>query len=290
MLEHPLTETQNLDLENMSAAALLDVVRFHAECGVDDCLADQPVNHFEKAPTPALVLTDSLTAEKPRRQEAALPQIAVSPVTQVAEADAVAAAKASAQAAGTLAELQTAVEAFPHCSLKRTANATLFASGSENAALVIIGDAPGKDDDRTGDMFSGDEGRLLDAMLRAIGLSKDDVYSLAALPWRPPGNRQPTPAEVAMCAPFLNRHLELVGSKTILSLGALPHRMLTPAEQKPKSVMQLRGTWHEHTVGNASAAVLTTLTPRYLLQQPAHKRLAWMDLLSLQERLSTASS
>lgn len=274
----------------MSAAALLDVVRFHAECGVESCLSDAPVNHFEQttssAATPALNLPAHLTAEKPRRQDAAQPQVAIAPVTQVAETEAVAAAQMAAKTAATLDDLRATIEAFPHCSLKRTANATLFAAGSTDAKLVVIGDAPGKDDDRTGDMFSGDEGRLLDAMLRAIGLAKDEVYLTVALPWRPPGNRQPTPAEVAMCTPFLLRHLELLGTKTALGLGALPHRMLSLGEHKPKSVMQLRGTWHEPEVGDTTSMMLTSLTPRYLLQQPAHKRLAWQDLLALQNHLS----
>lgn len=285
-----LTDAPHSNIEDLPAAALLDVLQFHADCGVEECLADNPVNHFEQTKPAASPLPDRLTAERPRPQEAPQPQVAISPVVQVAEAEAIEAAKTSAQAAGTLDDLRAVMEAFPHCSLKRTANATLFSAGPANAKLAIIGDTPGKDDDRTGDLFSGDEGRLLDAMLRAIGLSKDDVYLMSALAWRPPGNRQPTPGELAMCAPFLERHLELIGQKTLFGLGGLSHRMLTPEQKKPKSVMQLRGNWHNITVGDLTFPMLTSLTPRYLLQQPPHKRLAWQDLLELQSRLNTPES
>ncbi|MEO0637447.1 MAG: uracil-DNA glycosylase [Pseudomonadota bacterium] len=280
--------------DEFSAAALLDFLRFHADCGVDECLSETPINHFEVATPPAPQLQESLTAERHRREEAPLPQVAVAPTNQVPEAEAVAAAQQAADGAKSVDELRAALEAFSHCSLKRTANATLFAAGPSDAKLVVIGDAPGRDDDRTGDLFAGDEGRLLDAMLRAIGLSKDEVYLTCALPWRPPGNRQPTPAELAMCAPFLRRHMELIKVPFALGFGALPHRMFAAppadARAKPKTVMQLRGSWTEFPGEPAKPAMLTTLTPRYLLQQPAHKRLAWQDLLALQQRMPGTQS
>ncbi|MEO0496096.1 MAG: uracil-DNA glycosylase [Pseudomonadota bacterium] len=280
-----MTQAPHPDIQHMSAAALLDTLQFHFDCGVEECLAEEPVNHFAQTKPAASALPDRLTAERPHLQETPQPQVAISPVVQIAETEAIDAAKTAAGAAGTLDELRAALEAFPHCSLKRTANSTLFAAGSTEAKLAILGDAPGKDDDRTGDLFSGDEGRLLDAMLRAIGLSKDDVYLMSALAWRPPGNRQPTPAELAMCAPFIRRHLELIGHKVLLGLGALPHRMLIPEVGKPKSVMQLRGKWADIVVEGTTLPLLTSLTPRYLLQQPPHKRLAWYDLLELQAKL-----
>lgn len=189
-----------------------------------------------------------------------------------------------AAACASLDDLRAAMEAFDGCPLKVTATKTVFGDGNPKAPLMLIGEAPGREEDRQGVPFVGESGRLLDRMLASIGLDRTSYYITNLLPWRPPGNRTPTDQEVAVCLPFLQRHIELVQPRVLLLLGGLPTRNLFA---RPEGIMRQRGKWRRYESTGLSHPIdaLATLHPAFLLRQPAQKRLAWRDLLDLQERL-----
>jgi DNA polymerase len=246
--------------------ASLAALAWQVDAGVDEVIGDAPVNRYElaaEAPKPA-----------PARAEAPLP---------IASADPVAVAKAVAGQAGTLEDLRAALQTFDLCELKRGARNTVFADGNPTARVLILGEAPGADEDREGRPFVGKAGQLLDRMFAAIGLSRASPNAEAALyitnvmPWRPPGNRDPEPAEIAMMQPFVERHIALVDPEVIVVMGNTPLFALTGG----KGILRARGTWAQ-----ALGKPLLPMThPAYLLRNPAAKREAWVDLLSLQARL-----
>jgi DNA polymerase len=246
--------------------ASLAALAWQVDAGVNEVIGDAPVNRYElaaEAPKPA-----------PARAEAPLP---------MASADPVAVAKAVAGQAGTLEDLRAALQAFELCELKRGARNTVFADGNPTARVLILGEAPGADEDREGRPFVGKAGQLLDRMFAAIGLSRTSrepetaLYITNVMPWRPPGNRDPEPAEIAMMQPFVERHIALVDPEVIVVMGNTPLFALTGG----KGILRARGTWAQ-----ALGKPLLPMThPAYLLRNPAAKREAWADLLSLQARL-----
>jgi len=196
--------------------------------------------------------------------------------------DSIGSAQALARAANTLAELKAALEGFEGCALKRTATNTVFADGNPLSRIMLIGEAPGRDEDRIGLPFVGRAGKLLDKMLAAIHLDRTSAYITNVLNWRPPENREPTPEEAAQCLPFLRRHIELVNPGIIILLGAVAARHVMGFSE---GIMKLRGRWLDYRVGEAMVPVLPTLHPAYLLRQPAHKKLAWRDLQAAEKRI-----
>ena len=177
-----------------------------------------------------------------------------------------------------MASLKAALEGFDGCALKATAKTTCVWRGAERARVMIIGEAPGRDEDLAGQPFVGRAGQLLDRMLAAIDLDETSVHITNIVYWRPPGNRTPTPQETQICRPFLERQVELVQPEIILLLGgAAAKTVLDTAD----GIMRLRGKWREVTVGSVKLQALATLHPAYLLRTPAAKRMAWRDLLTL---------
>jgi DNA polymerase len=245
--------------------AALAALEWQVEAGVDEVIGDGPVNRYE------------LAAEVKKAPAA------VQPVVAVAAADPVAVAKAAALAAGTLEELRAALAGFEQCELKKGARNTVFADGSYGARVLVLGEAPGADEDREGRPFVGRAGQLLDKMFAAIGLSRTSPDPAAALyitnvmPWRPPGNRDPEPAEIAMMLPFVERHIALMNPEFIVVMGNTPLFALTGT----KGILRARGNW----VQALGKPVLPMTHPAYLLRNPSAKREAWADLLSLQARL-----
>jgi len=192
-------------------------------------------------------------------------------------------ARDAAAAANSLAELKAAIEKFEGCALKKSASNTVFGTGNVEARLVLVGEAPGAEEDRQGLPFVGPSGKLLDAMLRSIGLAREEVYITNILPWRPPGNRQPTTAEVAVCEPFVRRHLELIAPKVVVCLGGSSAKTLM---EEDRGITRLRGTWKEITFAGGNKADLTAMFhPAYLLRTPEQKRLAWRDLRAISQKL-----
>ena len=192
------------------------------------------------------------------------------------------AARSAAREAATLDELAARLAGFGGCSLKATAKNLCFYRGAAQARVMLIGEAPGRDEDLEGRPFVGRAGQLLDKMLAAIGLGESDVHITNIVYWRPPGNRTPTPQEAQACRPFLERQVELVAPEIVVLLGgAAAKHLLEVAE----GIMRMRGKWREVEIGSAKARVMATLHPAYLLRTPAAKRLAWRDLLAVRAAL-----
>jgi uracil-DNA glycosylase family 4 len=260
----------------------LVTLRWLLDAGADEAVLDDPVDRFfQQAPAPAL----PAMAEGARRAPPPRPQ----PEKKIQEsAEAVSlstvpgAARALAASCTSLAELRKAIESFDGCDLKKMATRTVFADGSPESRIMLIGEAPGHDEDREGLPFIGRAGKLLDLMLAAIGLDRTKVYITNVLPWRPPQNRDPSPEEAAICLPFLRRHIELVEPKLMVLLGAVAVRNVLGINE---GIMRARGKWDVYQTGQFSVPVMPTLHPAFLLRQPAAKRLAWRDLLAISAKI-----
>jgi DNA polymerase len=248
--------------------AALAALTWEVEAGADEAIGDAPINRYDLA----------VEAAKPLDTKASAP-----PPPSLVAADPVAAAQTAADGARSLEDLRDAIAAFDQCELKRGARNTVFADGNPKARVLILGEAPGGEEDREGRPFVGRAGQLLDRMFAAIGLSRlspdaeTALYITNVMPWRPPGNRDPAPAEIAMLLPFVQRHIALVDPQVIVVVGTTPLFALTGT----KGILRARGNWTE-----ALGKPLLPMThPAYLLRNPAAKREAWADLLSLQQRL-----
>ena len=197
------------------------------------------------------------------------------------------AARTLARAARDLDALRAALAGFDGCALKATAKNLCFYRGAPDAPVMIIGEAPGRDEDHEGRPFVGRAGQLLDRMLASIGLDENSVHITNVVYWRPPGNRTPTPQETQVCRPFLERQIELVAPKALLLLGGPAMKAILDL---PDGIMKVRGRWKDVTVGAHRTRALPTLHPAYLLRSPAAKRQAWRDLLSLRAQLDGAAA
>lgn len=188
----------------------------------------------------------------------------------------------------SLADLKAALLAFEGCALKHTASNLVFADGNPGARLMIIGEAPGRDEDMVGLPFVGASGQLLDKMLASIGLNRAHVYIANLLPWRPPGNRTPTVEETAMMLPWLRRHVQLANPDYVLILGGSAAKAVLGTKD---GILKIRGRWQDVDFGDAMVRpTLASLHPAYLLRSPAQKRLSFADMLSVSSRLSSSSS
>ncbi len=187
------------------------------------------------------------------------------------------------KAAKTLEELHIAMQGFDAGALSDGARQAVFARGNPEADLMVIGEAPGRDEDIQGKPFVGQSGQLLDHMLAAIGLGKESVYITNLVNWRPPKNRNPKPEEIEMCRPFLDRHVELAKPKVILLVGGVSMTALTGMT----GIMKNHGQWQDIQIGGETLPALPLYHPAFLLRQPALKKEAWRDLLSLRAKLET---
>lgn len=261
---------------------MLALLEWQVALGADQAIMDQPVNRY--------ALADEVPRASARRGAAvngpaATPAMAPAPaVPGAALAAAIAEARLLAGGAADLPELAAALAGFPHCDLRQGARNLVFADGQPGAGVMIVGEAPGRDEDIEGRPFVGKAGQLLDRMLAAIGLSRAApdpvlaVYITNVLPWRPPSNRTPEPDEIAMLLPFLQRHIALADPKVIVLMGNTPCLALLGLS----GITRIRGHWAE-VLGRPA---LPMVHPAYLLRQPAAKREAWADLLALKSRLN----
>ena len=251
--------------------ALESLLGFWAEAGIDTAFADEPVDRI---------------AERVRPPPAVAPALAPRPMA-VAGPDfsgAIAEARRLAAEANDLPALATAIAAFDGCGLKfEGARQAVFSRGVEDAPVMVIGEAPGADEDALGQPFVGRAGKLLDKMLAAAGLA-DRVFITNTVFWRPSGNRNPTAQEQLVCAPFLERAIALVQPRFLLLAGGASAKAML---QRPEGILSLRGRWFDWTSADGALALpaLPTLHPAFLLRQPAAKKRAWADLLMLTERL-----
>lgn len=277
----------SIDSFNNPLAALNWLV----EAGADETIGEAPVDYFslpEPVTTQRRVIPTQNAATSPATaKRPPVSQSITRPAPAPAEAtntDTIAAAQKAALAASTLQELRTALEGFEGCALKARASHTVFADGNPASGLMLIGEAPGRDEDRIGLPFVGKAGKLLDKMLAAIGRDRSSAYITNVINWRPPENRDPTPEEAAACLPFLRRHIELVNPAVIVLLGAVAARHVLGTQD---GIMRLRGRWMEYRIADRTVPTLPTLHPAYLLRQPGHKKLAWIDMLALNGRITT---
>jgi DNA polymerase len=281
--------------------SLLELALFYAEAGVDEVIGDQPVDRTvaspprgEAKPQPAAAVPPAATAMPGRAAagaaamgsgvQAALASRAAQPAgPALLSAQAVeTAATRAAQACSTIAELEAAIRAFDGCALKATATNTVIARGNPQAKLMIVGEAPGRDEDAQGLPFVGESGQLLDKMLKAIGRDESNVYISNLLFWRPPGNRDPSTEEIVACRPFVERLIALVDPKVIVCTGKFSTGTLLGTTQ---GITRVRGRWHEYRRGDFAVPAMPMLHPAYLLRQPGVKREAWRDMLELAAKL-----
>jgi uracil-DNA glycosylase len=258
--------------------------------GVDEVIGEQPVDrllpeaHADKSGAaagtahPALPAAALGSARAPARRPPAQAHLLQSAVSAAASAHEIAAA------CHDLALLEAAAGEFDGCALRETALNLCFADGGPDAEVMLIGEAPGAEEDRLGKPFVGQSGKLLDKMLATIGLPRSAVYITNVIYWRPPGNRSPTQAEIAACQPFLERQIELLKPKIIVFLGGSAARGLLGVKE---GVSKLRGRLFVYTTaGGVRIPAMVTFHPAFLLRQPGQKRLAWRDLLALKQRLN----
>lgn len=199
---------------------------------------------------------------------------------------AVMAAREAAAAAGTLDELRGMLERFDGCALKVSAKQLVFADGNPQARLMLVGEAPGRDEDIQGLPFVGRSGQLLDKMLAAIGLDRSSAYIANIIPWRPPGNRTPTPQESQICLPFIRRQIELADPDVLVCLGGPSMQALIGVKE---GIMRTRGRWFSYSTGSRDIRAIATFHPAFLLRSPLQKRLAWRDFLAIKKALEGAA-
>jgi DNA polymerase len=271
--------------------ALLEALRWQVEAGADEAIDLVPADRYVEsaAPPPKPAIVSAGLAESQRAIPQPVPSAPAAALAPVPATAASLSARGLAGAARTVTELAEALAAFDGCPLKQTATNLVFADGNPSARIMVIGEAPGADEDRAGKPFVGVSGQLLDRMLGWIGLDRNKAYITNVLFWRPPGNRQPTPAEIAACLPFVERHIELISPDILLLVGGASAKTLLA---RGEGITKLRGRWFQYESAGMPRPIpaLPTYHPAYLLRQPAQKREAWRDLLLLAERLGDAKS
>jgi DNA polymerase len=284
----------NAALDSDALAALL---RWYVDMGVDCAVGEEPLDRFALSarartapkPEPAPLAPPKSIAPPAPAPKRAPPKVTPAPSGLAAAAlsqdAATKSAREQAASAGTLAELREKLAAFDGCALKNSATNLVFSDGAEEAKIMIVGEGPGADEDRIGKPFVGRAGQLLDKMLAAIGLDRTQVYIANVVPWRPPGNRTPTPQELALCLPFIRRQIELVAPDFLVLLGASAAQTLL---QEKEGIMRLRGHWREVEFGGRKIRALPMLHPAYLLRAPLKKAQAWRDLRALKAAIDEA--
>lgn len=267
-----------------SAEALAALLEWYRDAGVDMAIDEIAFDRFAAPAAAAAVVApapaDAMPAARPAPPQFAPSAPGATPTIGVAEAEAARIAAASAE---TLDALREALARFEGCPLRLTARSLVFADGNPNARIMLVGEAPGREEDLQGVPFVGRSGQLLDRMLAAIGLGRQDVYIANVVPWRPPGNRTPTPEETAICRPFIRRQIELVDPDVLICLGGAAAKELLETRE---GILRLRGQWLGYDTGRRQIRAMATLHPAYLLRQPLQKRLVWRDLLALKAALS----
>jgi uracil-DNA glycosylase len=266
------------DAQTLSPEAAAQLLAWYAEMGVDIALDDEPRNRFGEAP-PAPVVQAPPQPE-PRVREAAPMQPAS--VLALPHEQVLGDARNAAASASTLEELRALLESYEAIGLRRTATQLVFADGNPAARVMMVGEAPGREEDREGTPFVGPAGQLLDRMLAAIGLDRSGVYIANVVPWRPPGNRTPTVQEMELCLPFIRRQIELAAPDILVILGGSALSALTGSKE---GILKARGRWTDYEAGARTIPALATLHPAYLLRTPLQKRLAWRDFRALKARL-----
>jgi uracil-DNA glycosylase family 4 len=284
--------------------AARELLAFYVEAGVDALVGETPVDRFAgEAREEPLGGRPSATADRaagaPPRPDRPPASAALGERGNSAQAtpapfappppspDAAAMeARAAAARAATLDDLRTMLDGFDGCALKNTAKQLVFADGNPRARVMFVGEAPGREEDLEGLPFVGRSGQLLDRMMAAIGLDRSGAYIANVIPWRPPGNRTPTPQETAICLPFIRRQIELADPDVLVCLGNPSAQTLLGVKD---GIMKTRGRWFAYHTGTREIRAIATFHPAYLLRQPLQKRLAWRDFLAIKQALDGGS-
>jgi DNA polymerase len=262
------------------APTVRDLMAFYLEAGVDCALGDEPVDRLSAPDQPVAVLASAGTApaHPAVRPAAPAPRAEIAPPPDIA----IESAREAARTAPSLEALRALLDNFDGCALKFTASRLVFADGNPQARLMFVGEAPGRDEDIEGLPFVGRSGQLLNRMIAAIGLKRSDVYIANVIPWRPPGNRTPTPQETQICLPFIQRQIELVNPDVLVTLGNPSTQTLLPTRE---GIMKTRGRWFDYETGTRKIRAMATFHPAYLLRSPSYKRMAWLDLRAIAKAL-----
>jgi uracil-DNA glycosylase family 4 len=269
---------------------IAQLLTFYLEAGVDCALTEEPVNRLSDpdivpAPREIAAPREAAAPEPVRAFAAALPVERGEPAP-LPEA-AIMLAREAARTAPSLDVLRALLEKFDGCALKSTATRLVFADGNPQARIMFVGEAPGREEDIEGLPFVGRSGKLLDRMIAAIGLDRSNAYIANVIPWRPPGNRTPTPQETQICLPFIQRQIELVNPDVLVTLGNPSTQTLLSTRE---GIMKTRGRWFDYDTGTRVIRALATFHPAYLLRSPSYKRMAWQDLRSIAKALEQGSS
>jgi DNA polymerase len=267
-----------------SAPTVQQLLAFYLEAGVDCALMEEPANRLSdpeaiprpsEAPRPKAAATSAAALPLPRNEAALAPEAAIQ------------SAREAARTAPTLEVLRDLLEKFEGCALKSTATRLVFADGNPQARIMFVGEAPGREEDLEGLPFVGRSGKLLDRMIAAIGLDRTSAYIANVIPWRPPGNRTPTPQETQICLPFIQRQIELVNPEVLVTLGNPSTQTLLSTRE---GIMKTRGRWFDYDTGTRVIRAMATFHPAYLLRSPSYKRMAWQDLRAIAKALEQAAS
>ena len=290
-------------------ADLKKLLLWQMEAGADEAILDHPINHYHaeagqrqsegrqqqvpKNPTKSEDIAGGIdevvpapvpgSFSFPSSSSTSSPPLPLS--RPYAPDEALHDARSLAHSAESLEDLDEKLCSFEGCSLKKTATNTVFGDGNAKASIIFVGEAPGADEDRLGRPFVGVSGQLLDRMIAAIGIDRESAYISNILPWRPPGNRNPTPAEISLCLPFVERLIELVSPRILVLVGGTAAKTLLGRKE---GIMKLRGQWFDYTSPGLSCPVKARAIfhPAYLLCSPAQKQKAWQDLLEIRSEMS----
>nr|WP_249159092.1 uracil-DNA glycosylase [Bradyrhizobium jicamae] len=273
------------------APTLKELLAFYLEAGVDCALGDEPIDRLAEvdavpAVVPAAAATRPVLQNPLRPAPPPMPAVPRSEIT-VAPETAIASAREAARTAPTLEALRSLLETFDGCALKHTATKLVFADGNPEARVMFVGEAPGRDEDIEGLPFVGRSGKLLDRMIAAIGLDRRSAYITNVIPWRPPGNRTPTPQETQVCLPFIQRQIELVNPDVLVTLGNPSTQALLSTRE---GIMRTRGKWFDYDTGTRSIRAIATFHPAYLLRSPSYKKMTWLDLRAIAKALQATTT
>jgi uracil-DNA glycosylase family 4 len=266
------------------APTVSQLLAFYLEAGVDCALSETPVNRLADPDIVPAVREAAPAPVEPVRARPAVISPARTEPPPAPEA-AIASAREAARTAPNLQVLRDLLEKFDGCALKSTATRLVFSDGNPRARVMFVGEAPGREEDIEGLPFVGRSGKLLDRMIGAIGLDRTSVYIANVIPWRPPGNRTPTPQETQICLPFIQRQIELVDPDVLVTLGNPSTQTLLSTRE---GIMRTRGKWFDYDTGTRVIRALATFHPAYLLRSPSYKRLSWQDLRAIAKALEQA--
>jgi uracil-DNA glycosylase len=277
-----------------------ELIAFYLDAGADALLGEEPVDRMADEHPPAPVATPSAiaSASPAKRDGLNLASSHKNAGTGLAEAKpffqapapaspeaAVMAAREAAKSAGSLQDLRALLDKFEGCALRATATQLVFADGAPQSRVMFVGEAPGYDEDISGKPFVGRSGKLLDLMMAAIDLDRSNAYIANVVPWRPPGNRTPTPQETAICLPFIRRQIELADPDVLVCLGGPAMQTLLSIKE---GITRSRGRWFPYDTGTREIKALATFHPAFLLRSPLQKRFAWRDFLALKRALAAS--